>query len=190
MRWLVFGVVAFLLLVLDTSFVTVMQVRNIAPLLSIVLLVYVCLFASRTSSLIACLSLGLAMDLAVPPLSTPGEATVTLIGPHALGFLFAGYLVLQVRTMVFRQRVVTLAVLSFVATLAAAVVMTAIYVIRSWYGEGVIYPTYPSAMWSMVRWGGIALYSALIALPLGWVLLTTTPIWQFSAAHNHRSNWR
>ncbi|TVQ52447.1 MAG: hypothetical protein EA377_10245 [Phycisphaerales bacterium] len=190
MRWLVFGIIAFMLLVLDTSFVTVMQVRNVAPMLSIVLLVYVCLFASRLSALTACLTLGLAMDLATPPLSMQGEGTLTLIGPHAIGFLFAGYLILQVRTMVFRQRVITISVLTFVATLAAAVVMTAIYVVRSWYGDGVNYPTQPSAMWSFLRWGGVAIYSALIALPLGWMLLSTTPIWHFSAGHAHRTNWR
>jgi hypothetical protein len=89
--------------------------------------------------------------------------------------------------MVFRQRAVTIGALSFAATLAMAIVMIAIYMIRSWYGENVTYPVADSLAWELFRHLGIALYTGLIAIPLGWLLLATYPLWGFQAYHSRRT---
>lgn len=186
MRWPVFLVFAFIALALDSSFMAILTLEglgSIAPYIAIPLAVYVCLFAARLSALAACLLLGVLMDLTIPP---PGGDVVYVIGPYGLGLLFGGYLVLQMRTMVFRQRAVTIGVLSFAATIATAIVMIAIYMIRSWYGEDVTYPIHNSAAWELFRHIGIAIYTGLIAVPLGWLLLATYPLWGFQAYHSRR----
>jgi cell shape-determining protein MreD len=186
MRWPVFLVFGFFALALDTRFVgilTLERMGNIAPHIVVTLAVFVCLFASRLSALSACLLLGVMMDLTVPP---PGANIVYVIGPYGLGLLFGGYLILQMRTMVFRQRAVTIGALSFAATLAMAIVMIAIYMIRSWYGENVTYPVADSLAWELFRHIGIAIYTGLFAIPLGWLLLATYPLWGFQAYHSRR----
>jgi len=186
MRWPIFLIFAFIALALDSSLVSIMTLHrmdSIAPHIVIVLAVYICLFASRLSALAACLLLGVMMDLTLPP---PGAQAVYVIGPYGLGLLFGGYLILQLRTMVFRQRAVTIGVLSFAATIAMAIVMIAIYMIRSWYGEGVAVPIADSAVWELIRHVGIAIYTALVGVPLGWVLLATYPLWGFQAYHSRR----
>lgn len=184
MRWPVFLIFAFLALALDTSLAGILTLDgldSIALHIVVTLAVYVCLFASRLSALAACLVLGVLMDLTIPP---PGGDVMYVIGPYGLGLLFGGYLTIQMRTMVFRQRAVTIGVLSFAATLAMAIVMIAIYMIRSWYGEGVTYPIHDAAGWQLFRHVGIAIYTGLIAIPLGWILLATYPVWGFQAYHS------
>jgi len=186
MRWPVFLIFAFTAIALDTSFVAVLtleQMGNIAPHIVVVLAVFVCLFASRMSALAACLLLGVLLDVTIPP---PGRETVYVIGPYGLGLLFGGYLILQMRTMVFRQRAVTIGVLSFAATLAMAIVMIAVYLIRSWYDGGTASPITHSAVWELWRHIGIAIYTMLVAIPLGWILLATYPLWGFQAYHSRR----
>ncbi len=191
MRWQVFLVVAFVFLVIDGGLMNVMQielpvVRVIAPNIVAVLVVFVCLFASRLSALAGCLLLGMLMDLSLPAMAGEAGRNVYIVGPHALGLLFAGYLILQMRTMVFRQRVITIGVLTGVCVMTAGIVMTAIFVIRGWYGEGVVYPMQSSAFNELLRQAAIALYSGLLAVPLGWVLLQTTPAWGFQQSHQRR----
>lgn len=190
MRWPVFLIVAFIIVAIDTSFIGVLQLqalRGIAPSLTIALVVFICLFASRISALTGSLMLGVLIDLCSPLEMTGGLETLHLIGPHGLGFLFAGYLVVQMRTMVFRQRAVTVGVLSIIAWTAVALVAVTIYMIRSWYGEGVSYPTTGGAAGELLRQIGIAIYSGLVAIPFGWVLLATTPAWGFQAYHVRRT---
>lgn len=191
MRWQVFIVFAFIFLVLDSGFMNVLQVelpvvRTIAPNIVAMLAVFVCLFATRLSALSACLLLGVLMDLSLPAMAGPAGRSVYIVGPHALGLLFAGYLILQMRTMVFRQRALTVGVLTALCVVMAGVVMTAIYVIRGWYGEGVAYPMHGSAFREVLRHMGIGLYSGLLAVPLGWALLQTTPAWGFQQSHQRR----
>jgi cell shape-determining protein MreD len=190
MRWPVFLVFAFIFLALDTSLMAVFslpRLGHIAPHIVVVLAVFVCLFASRLSALSACLLLGVLMDLTIPP---PGETVVYVIGPYGLGLLFGGYLILQMRTMVFRQRAITIGVLSALATIAMAIPMIAIFMIRSWYGEDVSYPIGNSAARELFRHLGIAIYTGLIALPLGWLLLATYHLWGFHAYHSRSMTMR
>jgi cell shape-determining protein MreD len=195
MRWPIFIITAFVFLALDASFLGVLTlpaVGGIAPSMLIVLVVFVALFASRFSALSAAMLLGAMADLTLP--ARPHghvEAGMYVIGPHALGFLLAAYLVVQLRTMVFRQRVITLSALSLTGAMTAALVAIAIYIVRSWYGEATVYPTDPSAGHELLRQAGVALYTALLAIPLGWVLLASTPVWGFQSGQPRRSAmWR
>jgi cell shape-determining protein MreD len=191
MRWQVFIIFAFFAVVLDSSFMSVLQmnlpvVDTIAPSIVAMLAVFVCLFASRLSALASCLLLGVLVDLSLPAMTGGDGRDVYLLGPHALGMTFAGYLILQMRTMVFRQRALTVGVLTGVFVLTAGVVMLAIYVIRGWYGDGVVYLSQPSAFREFIKFGAVAIYSGVLAVPLGWMLLQTTPLWGFQMSHQRR----
>lgn len=190
MRWPIFLIVAFVTIVIDTSFIGVLQLqtlRGIAPSLSIALVVFICLFASRLSALAGAFLLGVMMDFSSPLSMSGGLGTVSLLGPHALGFLFAGYLIVQMRTMVFRQRSITIGALSTIAWIAAALVAITIFLFRSWYGDGVNYPTSGGAVRELLRQIGIGIYSGLLAIPVGWALLATIPAWGFQAYHARRT---
>ena len=62
-----------------------------------------------------------------------GRDLVFIVGPHALGYVFAGaWVVLTIRPMVFRQPILTLAVCTMVCVLAAGFVATCIGLVRYW----------------------------------------------------------
>ncbi len=190
MRWTVFAVVAFVFIALDRSLMnlfTLPSLGSIAPNIVLCLVAYLALFASKPAALGAAFLLGIAMDLTSPLKPLEGAVALHLIGPNALGYLFASYLVVQVRTMVFRQRVVTISILTAASVIAAALIAITIYVIRSWYGEPIVYPTQPSAIRELIRHGGIALYSGVAAVVFGWALLASTPVWGFQWAQARRS---
>ena len=71
--------------------------------------------------------------------------------------------------------------------MAVALVTVVIFIIRSWYApDASIYPTSPSATGEMFRRFGIALYSGLFAIPLGWLMLATLPFWGFPTTTHRR----
>ena len=184
MRWLVFLIFAITAIVLELSFRHVLALRSlggVSPSFIAPLVVFVALCASRRSALWACLLLGLLLDMLT---QLPyGKEIAYVPGPHALGYVFGGYLVLQIRAMVFRGRVLTLALLTLALVVAVSIVVVAIYSIRSWYPDSAtIYPTKPSALRAMLRQIGVGIYSALMAIPVGWILLQTLPLWSFATA--------
>ena len=119
------------------------------------------------------------MDLCTP------EATI-LVGPHALGYVFGAFVVVQVRTMVFRRRLLTISLLTTLLLIAAAMVVVCLFTVRSWYPQ-------PPAAWAeyhpVVEWlrlVGAGIYSGLLALPLGWLLIQTFPMWSFQVDTERR----
>ena len=184
MRWAVFAIIAFAIVALQLSLagaLTLHTVGGLKPNLVAALAVFIALFAHRTSVLWGCWLLGLMLDLG--PAATPGP--VHVIGPHALGYVFGGFLILQLRSMVFRRRALTLGFLTFVFMVGAAVVAIFILGVRSFYpGES---PMPGGALSELVRRMGTALYSGLLAIPFGWLLLTTFPLWNFQSGMPRRT---
>jgi len=181
MRWTIFSVAAFTFLVLELSLSNVLVVRslgNIAPSFVAVLAVYVSLFAPRMSALWACWLLGLLVDLSI--YSPHGaERPGPIIGPNALGYVGACFMLLYVRSMLFRSRVLTIAVMTVLFVAASSLITMALYAVQSWYPGGAF-------AWAQNGWGGelmrrlgVALYSGVLALLLGRLLLWTTPVWYF-----------
>src|SRR5690606_3649579 len=89
MRWSVFTAFAFVLIVVQVSVrnvFTLEQLRGLSPDLVACLVVFVSLFAHRSSVLWACWILGMLMDLA------PSDRGLEyhLLGPHALGYVAGG----------------------------------------------------------------------------------------------------
>ncbi len=184
MKWIVFVIVAIFAVAIETSpirnLVTLHALGDLYPSLVSVLLVFVALFAPRTTALWAAWGLGLFMDLALP------RASGLLIGPLALGYCFGTFLVLQVRTMVFRRRLLTLAVLTMMFCAASAIVEVALPTIRSWFGSAVEFQPFVE----LLRRFGMAVYSGLLAIPVGWILMQTLRLWGFQHATDRRRTWK
>jgi rod shape-determining protein MreD len=185
MRWPVFAIFAFAAVVLQLSTRSALRLYSlgsITPDLVACLIVFIALFAQRTSTLWACLLLGLAMDL-----SPSGADAAPVIGPYALGYVFGGYIILQLRTMVFRRRAITLGFLTALCVAATSVVVVAIIAIRSWYPGSPALPH--GALGELLYRFAEAVYSGLIGIPVGWLLCLTLPLWGFQAASPRRTAW-
>ena len=186
MRWSVFAIFALLGVTLESGFLQVFTLRwlgNLTPSFVACLVVFLSLFAGRWTALWACWILGLLMDLCVPRHPLP------LVGLHALGYVAGCYAILQMRTMVFRRRVITIGLLTFVCLIAVTVVGNAIYLIRSWYSDGML-SVYPSALEELLRGLGVAIYSLLLAIPVGWLLVRTVPWWGFqTVTYGRKTRW-
>ncbi len=161
---------------------------NVSPSFMIVLLVYVALLAPQLPLLWAALLMGVLMDL-TEALQAPGGGIVYLIGPNALGYVATAFLITQMRSVVFRQRLITMVVFTFLAFLMVAAIRIMLLCVRGWFGE--------SLVWGGGSFGGellrvllVAVYSSLIAIPFGWFLQQSTPAWGFLSWHSRGASWR
>jgi rod shape-determining protein MreD len=189
-RWIVFVVAALIGVVFDTGLSEVLRIEklgHIRPSLCAVVAVFVALSAPRTAALWACFVLGLLLDLSHPV--TVAENRVTyLIGPYALGYLVGGWLVVSGRAMVFRRRPLTIGVMTVLCLGAAQLVAVGFYVLRSrqWYPGEPIFWTETSAWAELGVRLLTVLYSGLLAVPVGWLLVQTIGLWGFQTVP-HRS---
>ena len=190
MRWAAFVVMLFVTLAAELSLRPVLTIRSmggISPSFIAPLAVFVAMFAPRMTALWSCWLLGLLLDLSTPIVPGTGGSFYVL-GPYALGYVFAGYLILQLRPVVFRQKVLTMAFLTFLSLVAVALITVAIFVLRGWAGgDPTIYPTSPSASQELFQRFGIAMYSAAVAIPVGWLMLATLPYWGFPTVAHRRT---
>jgi rod shape-determining protein MreD len=182
----VFAVFAFLAIIFEISLRGVFllpSLGNVSPSFVFVLVVFVALFAPRTAAIWAAWVLGLLVDLCTDLPHGDGRAG-PLIGPHALGFAFGAYLVLQIRPMLFRRRSLTIAVVTTLAFITASLLIVSVYTIQTWYPS-----SHQQLVWSdmrpageLLRRIGIAIYTGLLAWPLAPILLWTLPLWGFRPA--------
>lgn len=183
MRWTVFLVAGFVVIVLQLSLrevLTLHSVGEVKPDLVACLATFIALFAQRGAALWACWLLGLAMDLA----PSKGETEWHLIGPNALGYVFGGYLVLQLRAMVFRRRAVTTGFLTLLFVLAAGIIATFLLTVRHWYIPDT--PLYRSPLGELWQVCKVALYSGIVGIPFGWLLQLTIVMWNFHGGGGRR----
>lgn len=185
MRWPVFAIAAFVVLLAQISARSVLTINSaggLSPDLIACLLVFIALFAHRQAALWTCWMMGLLIDL-TPPQSGLGYP---IMGQYTLGYLFGGYVVLQLRTMVFRRRTLTVAFLTFLFLLAAGVAGVFLLALRSHFyaAEAAALPT--GALSEFWRRMLLALYSGVIALPMGWLLLRTAELWGFQGGGPRR----
>jgi len=191
MRWIVFFIMLLLTVTLEMSVKSVLSINafnRLAPSFVIVMLVFIALQAPRFNVLWAALMMGVLLDLTTP-LQAPGGEPVFLIGPHALGFVVAAFAIVQMRSVVFRQRLITMIVFTFVAFLAVSVIRIMLLGVRGWFGEELVWAN-GSAVRELLHAILVALYSCVIALPFGWVLLKLAPIWSFHSPHQRVTAWR
>lgn len=190
MRWGIFAIFALLVLSLDAGLSDVLRIESlwdIRPNLCGVLAVFVALSAPRIAALWGCFVIGLLLDLSIE-YTTGGNRGVYLVGPYALGLLAGGWLVLRGRTMVFRRRALTIGVMTVVSLLLAQAIIMMLLVIRSrsWYPGGPIHWPDNAVGIELLRRVLIAVYSGVAAVPGGWLLVRTLPLWGFQTG-GHRT---
>lgn len=140
-----------------------------APSFVIPLAVYIAVCAPAQYALWSCLGLGLAIDLLTPFPTDSG--TLTVIGPHALGFLIAGQFVLAVRGLVLRRNPVTVLALSIPAAAIVNIVVVAILTARHLVGDSIAWE--PSAQLGARMLG--SLLTGVTGLVIGLVLMPLAP---------------
>jgi len=189
-RWGIFAIFALLVLSLDAGLSDVLRIESlwdIRPNLCGVLAVFVALSAPRIAALWGCFMIGVLLDLSIE-YTTGGNRGVYLVGPYALGLLAGGWLVLRGRTMVFRRRALTIGVMTVVSLLLAQAIIMMLLVIRSrsWYPGGPIHWPDNAVGIELLRRVLIAVYSGVAAVPGGWLLVRTLPLWGFQTG-GHRT---
>ena len=186
MNWLVFIISAYLLLAIQIGLQPLLAfpgpqagaMPGVSPNLVLVLLVWVGLMAPARTVLWASLVLGVMVDVTQGPVHG-----VQVIGPTAIGYVAGGITLLQIRGIVFRESVLTLAVSVFFVGLFVYLATILIYTLR-----GVLID--PLESWrvadALVRGFQTLLYTALAALPLGFVLFRLAGLFAFPRPRSDR----
>ena len=180
MRWWVYAVIAYVVLGLQVSLVPVLEIgtTGIVPSLVLIYAAFLALYAPARAALWSCFILGLGVDLLSMPRLSGGEGAFILIGPNALGFTLAAYLLLQVRVIVVQRNTLTLAFCVFLAGLFVEVTVLAILSLRMW-----IEPFAWNLGEELGMRAGICLYSALAALPLSVLSRSLLALHDFPSLH-------
>ncbi|MSR17954.1 MAG: hypothetical protein EXS00_02110 [Phycisphaerales bacterium] len=178
MHRLVFIAAMLIGLVLDASFVPVLEVGGVRPSVLLVLVVFVCLCGERDAAKWAAIAGGLSLDLSNPVVLS-GAPSIYVVGPNLLGFLFGAQLLGSLRGVLLKRSVLAMAVATLLFAAAAAVVVVFVWSARLW----IVGPPVPwdssgarSMLWSLALSGVL---SSLLALPLGWLLIRSFPMWGF-----------
>lgn len=183
MRWLLFFITTYAAAALSVGLGGLVSVgaSNLRPDLLLVLLAFLALQAPQHTALIAALILGLTRDtLASPVPDAPG-----LVGPFAVGFVVGHFAILQLRHLLVRDSIITLALMVLAAGLFAHLTAAALLTLR-----GLPFlAAQPVPGWSALGQIGSRLveilYTGLFALPLGWLLIRFKPLWRFPAVPRH-----
>ncbi|HBS28537.1 MAG TPA: hypothetical protein DEB06_03580 [Phycisphaerales bacterium] len=167
MNWLVFALVAWVVLGMEVGLRDAFQIGTggIAPSFLMVLVVFVSLWARPTALLGAALVLGVLMDLVHQVPTTDGE-TAVIVGPWALGCAGGAYAVLSCRTMMFRRHPITAGILAAIAGTVASAIVVALLRVRSSY-DGLVFGSAASELWPRLA---SAAYTGVVAVPMSFVL--------------------
>ncbi|MEM1026559.1 MAG: rod shape-determining protein MreD [Planctomycetota bacterium] len=149
--------------------------QGIAPSVFLVLAVFVGQCGPGVAALGSALILGILADTFARPYPELG----VLIGPYTLGFTVGVYAVLQLRTLLFRHAVLTLAVMTLVAGVFVELVAAVMLGFRglSFLADHPL--AEPGVAASFGRGLLRTLYTVALSVPLGWLLLRTRHLWHF-----------
>jgi len=176
-NWLIFALTTYVLLGLQVGLRPLLMIDvagGVFPSFLLILMVFLGLSAAPMTVAWAALILGCLIDL------MPTTGDVAILGPAALGYLVGSYAVVQLRSLLFRESILTLAIMVFAVGLFVNLTEVAIYSFR---GLGFLADD-PIPGWSafdeLVRRFLVLLYSAAVAVPVGWALFRMGPLWGFA----------
>lgn len=175
MNWLTFSILAYAAYAIQLVLAPVWMLSNREPMLLLILLVFIGLQAPGMHVAWAAVVLGILADVL-------GNHHVTgLIGPWALGFLAAGYALSQIRNLLFKDSVFTMAIMTLIAGVFALLVATTLQALRDNIPILGNDPVEGFKAVDQLYYGfATLLYTAVIAIPVGFLLLKMRSLWGFS----------
>lgn len=183
MSWAAFTLAAAAALTLDASFMPVLRFAGTTPSLVACVAAFVALHADRRRAWWGCWLLGLLLDLSSPVAA--GGALGFVPGPHALGFTFGAAAIMSLRSEVMRRSMVASSAGTFLLLLAAGLVWTAIWIVRSMWPDASL-PWTGSSFAELTHQVLDAVASAVLAVPVSWVLGRTFDHWGFPGSRRRR----
>lgn len=181
MNWLTFTVLAYVGLALQILLAPQWSIGENEPMLLLVLLVFVALQAPGLHAAWAAVLLGVMTDV------YRADYQTGLIGPWALGMLVASYALVQMRNLLFKDSMFTISIMTLVAGIFALLVATTLHAVRD---NAAFLGSEPVAQFSAARQlyegFGMLLYTSVIAIPAGYLLLRMQPLFGFSARRSTR----
>lgn len=177
MRFALFLLMLGVALSVDAALMPSLQLAGAVPSSVAILAVFVGLLAARDSAWFAAVIAGAALDLAAP---VPFDGrTIIVVGPWALGFAFGAQLLLTIRGSLVRRNPLTIAASTFAFLMAATLVWCAVWSIRAWLPGSLPPWGDDSALRALAERSRWALWTAAVALPLGWLLTRSVRAWSF-----------
>ena len=175
MNWLTFAILSYLgfaLQVLLMPFCDMIGFHE--PIVLLVLLVFIGLQAPPIHVAWGAIVLGVLTDILMQ------QHEIGLIGPWAIGFLAAGYAMIQLRNLLFRDSMFTIGIMTLIAGIFALLVATMLQAFRGLpiFGNDAVEGF--KAADQLFRGFWMLLTTAIFAVPVGYVLLQARQIWSFS----------
>ncbi len=181
MRWWVFLLCAIVAVGLDSGLMGVFTLRGLGyatPSVSACLLAFIALQARPRTALWVAWAIGCMLDLS--PSSGSGAGAIAIVGPRALGAVAAAQVVLLLRPVVFRRRVITVAVVSGLAAICLGLGAATVETIRWWMPwTHALAPPPAGPRLVTIAFSGI--YTMLIGVPIAGLLLGSARLWRFDA---------
>lgn len=173
MNWLIFSIVAYLGFAVQLVLAPLWPMKGHEPMVLLVLLVFIGLQAPAMAVAWSALVLGVLIDI------MQQDMEIGLIGPWALGFLAAGYALVQLRNLLFRDSVFTIGIMTLVAGIFALLVATTLQAFRGIPLLGHDLADAFKASDALYLGFLTLINTAVFALPLGYVLLRSRSLWGF-----------
>ena len=174
MNWPVFAIIAYLLLGLERGLRDALAIGPVQPSFLFALGAFIALSAPPMHAVWGCLVLGLTLDLTGGWPMLAGAAQ-PLIGPYALGGVLMAQVILTLRGKLVRHHLATLAVLTFFGVVAAQLLVVVLLTIQKMTGAPLAFE--PGTQ-LFVRLGSAA-YTAVMAVPIGFLLVAAAPLLGF-----------
>lgn len=173
MNWLLFAILTYVFLLMQVGLAALLGIPDelgVTPDFLLIFAVFIGVQAQARTVAWSMLIIGVCANLLPGPVKEG-----PILGPEALGYLAGAFAVLQLRTLVFRESVISLAIMVFVVGLFIELVTVALYT-----GRGLpLFLGQPVPNWNasdeLVGRFLMLLYSAIVSIPIGMVLLKLAP---------------
>ncbi|RMH13760.1 MAG: hypothetical protein D6698_13585 [Gammaproteobacteria bacterium] len=178
MNWLAFSILAYLCLLMQVGLTPLLGIPDPTGAMPNFLLVYAVYIGMNAPPRLvgwSMLLIGVLANLLPGPLPEG-----PILGPEALGYLFGAFAVLQLRGLVFRESVISLAMMVLFVGIFVELVVVALYSARGLpFLLGHPIPHWdPSDQLFERFW--VLLYSVVVSIPFGAMLIKLSPILRFS----------
>lgn len=174
MNWLTFSILTYLGYALQLVLAPRWPMQGHEPMVLMILLVFIGLQAPAMSVAWSAILLGILMDM-LQQQHTPG-----LVGPWAIGFLAAGYALVQLRNLLFKDSMFTIGIMTLIAGIFAMLVATTLHTLRGIPLLGNDPVADFKAANQLYQGFFTLLNTAVFAVPMGYALLKSRELWGFT----------